>query len=452
MKPGFKLVLITLPIAAIGMGILAYVVSTSPPPARVEISERANAVRVITAETRDVVPTVLGFGWVAPVRHFEAIAQVGGTVEYVNPDLRNGQILPEGAVLLRLSPTDLNLAIAQAEANIRAAEARLAELGVSEASQRAALAIEREVLAVKEADLARAETLLTAGTGTQAKRDAARSTELAQRQKVQSIESSLALIPTQRAAQTEQIAVYKASLASAELNLERSELRLPFAARVDTQVVETGQYLKPGQTAATLDGIDQAEVEVQIPLTDLRQLMRLDPAQAATLPMAPARMGEALRARGLSAEVRLRLGGETLRWPATLDRIGNGIDPRTGTVGIVVRVDNAYALALEGDRPPLTKGLFVDVALSAPAVSGVVVPRSALHGDQLHLADADNRLHMIDATPQLVQGGMAVFTEGLAPGSRVVLSTPDPVVEGLLLDPQPDAAVIPALLAEDAAR
>ena len=59
MKSGFKLILITLPIAAIGMGILAYVVSNSPPPARVEISERANAVRVITAEAREVVRRIL---------------------------------------------------------------------------------------------------------------------------------------------------------------------------------------------------------------------------------------------------------------------------------------------------------------------------------------------------------------------------------------------------------
>jgi membrane fusion protein, multidrug efflux system len=142
MKNGFKLVLITLPIAAIGAGILALVVSSKAPPARIEIAERANAVRVIVAQTQAITPTVVGFGLVAPVRAFEAIAQVGGTVEYVNPALRDGQILPAGTVLVRLSPADFNLAIAQARANIRAAEARLAEIEVSEANQRAALEIE----------------------------------------------------------------------------------------------------------------------------------------------------------------------------------------------------------------------------------------------------------------------------------------------------------------------
>ena len=162
MKNGFRLVLVTLPIAAIGAGILAFVVSNSPPPERIELTERANPVRVITAETQTIVPAVTGFGVVTPARTFEAIAEVGGRVDYVSPALRDGQILPAGAVLLRLSPADFNLAIAQAKANIRAAEARLAELKVSEENQRAALEIERETLVVKASDLERTEALFTA--------------------------------------------------------------------------------------------------------------------------------------------------------------------------------------------------------------------------------------------------------------------------------------------------
>ena len=452
MNAGFKLALITLPIAAIGAGILAFVVSNSPPPARVELTERARAVRVVTAAKHVVVPRVLGFGLVMPVRSFEAIAEVGGTVEDVNPDLRDGQILPEGAVLLRLSPTDFNLAIAQARANIRAAEARLAELNVSEASQHTALEIERAALAVKSADLARAEALLAAGSSTEAKRDAARGAHLAQRQKVQGIEAALALFPTQRAVQIEQIAVYETNLASAELNLARSTLSLPFAARVTARNVETGQYLKAGQTAATLDGIDQAEIDVQVPLDELRALLRSDPSQSGALPMDPTRMGDALRARGLTAEVRLRLGSDTVRWPATVDRISGAINASTGTVGVVVRVEAAYGQAGDGTRPPLTRGMFVDVVLRAPPVTAVVLPRSALHDGQIHVADSDNRLRMISATPQLVQGGIALFGDEVEIGRSILLSAPDPVVEGLLLDPHPDTTLIDRLLAEDAAR
>ncbi len=452
MKSGFKLLLITLPLAAIGAGILAFVVSNKPPPARVAIAERANAVRVITAQTQPIVPKIVGFGVVAPTHTYEAIAEVGGTVEYVNPQLRNGQILPEGAVLLRLSPTDFNLAIAQANANIRAAQARLAELDVSEVNQRAALDIEHEVLAVRASDLARAEALFTAGTMPQSTRDAARAAHLAQRQKVQGIEGTLALFPTQRAVQSEQIAVYQTTLTTAERNLDRSTMILPFTARVAAHSVEVGEFLKVGQTAASLDGIDTAEVEVQVSIEALRALVRMAFPAEASLPLDPTRMSDMLAELNLSARVQLRLGDEVVNWPARVDRLADGIDQTTGTMGVVVQVEGAYGQADDTNRPPLTKGMFVTVTLSGTPVAGIVLPRSALRDGQAYLVDAENRLRMVAATPQLVQGDIALFTDAIADGSRIVLSPPNPVIDGLLLDPRPDVELMPQLLAQDAAQ
>lgn len=449
MKSGFKLILITLPLAAIGVGILGFVIANKPPPERIEIAERAVAVRVVTAQTRSVTPAITGFGIVAPERTFEAIAEVGGRIDFVNPELRDGQILAAGDVLFRLSPADFNLAIAQANANIRAAEAKLDELTVSEQNQRSALDIEREALAVKTSDLTRAEALFTGGTMSQGARDVTRAAHLAQRQKVQGIESTLALFPTQRAVQTEQIAVYQASLATAELNMARSEIALPFAARVAQHSIEVGQYLKAGQTAALLDGIDRAEVDVQLSMESFRGLVRLGQSALPELLLEPSKMTQALGSLGLTAEVRLRLGDEMVAWPARVDRISDSINQQSGTVGIVVVVENAYASG-QDSRPPLTKGMFVEVVLSAAAMQGVVLPRTALREGMVFVAGDDNRLHGLAAAPQLEQGEIAVFTGAIVEGSRIVLVPPVPVIEGQLLDPQLDNGVMTRLLAEDA--
>lgn len=452
MKNGFKLALITLPMAAIGVGVLAFVISNSSLPERIERGERVNPVRVIEAETRAVVPRIVGHGVVAPTRSFEAIAEVGGTVEYVNPRLRDGQILPEGAELLRLSPADFTLAIAQAKANIRAAEARLTELDISEANQRIALEIEREVLAVRASDLARAETLFAAGTLSQTARDAAHAAHLSQRQKTQGVESTLALFPTQRSVQSEQIAVNQVSLTTAERNFERSRFHLPFTARVAEHSVEVGQYLKVGQVAAFLDGIDTAEIEVQVSISALHSLVRSAVSPQTVLPLDPTRMSEILEELKLNALVQLRLGNETVNWSARVDRLADGIDQKTGMMGVVVRVDAAYAQSEAGGRPPLTKGMFVTVTLSADPVSGVVLPRSAMRNGHVYLADPDNRLRSVAASPQLVQGGIALFGDTIPEGSRIVLTPPNPVIDGLLLEPIPDPDLIPQLLAGDAAQ
>ncbi|OIP86146.1 MAG: hypothetical protein AUK37_03400 [Rhodobacterales bacterium CG2_30_65_12] len=446
MRNGWKLLLITLPVIALGGGYLAYTIKTAPPPAQVDAAERATPARVITAREGALTPVLTGYGLVTPARSFEAIAQVGGAVAWVNPGLQRGAILPAGAVLLRIAEEDYALAVAQAEANIRAAEAKLAELVVSEDNQRAALEIEAATLALKAADLDRAEKLAAAGTLPQTGLDAARTAHLAQRQKVQSIDSALALLPTQRAVQQEQIAVSRAALATAELNLGRTEITLPFAARVASVAVEPGRYLRAGEVAAVLDETAIAEVEAQVPVARLRDMLRLSAPDVGAYAADPTTMTEVLHGLDLAAEVRLDLGdGAALSWPGRVARVSDTIDIKTGTLGVIVEVAGAYAGAEPGTRPPLTKGMFVEVAISGRPVAGIVVPRAALSGEALRLAGAEDRLETVAVEPILVQDGFAVIGAGLAAGDRVVVSDIPVALPGVLLAPVEDAALAAVL-------
>lgn len=449
MRSGFKMILVALPLAALGAGFLVYTIRTKAPPVQVEQAERATPVRVITARDGAVTPVVIGHGLVAPARTFEAIAQVGGTVAEIHTRLARGAVLPAGAMLVRIADEDYALAVAQAEANIRSAEARLAELAVSEENQRLALEIETQVLALKTADLERAETLQAGGNIPRTALDAARAAHLAQRQKVQSIDSTLALIPTQRAVQMEQIAVSRAALETARLNLARTELHLPFAARVSDVKVETGRFLRVGEVAATFDGVETAEVEARVPVADLRRLLRMAAPDADAYAADPTAITEVLRGLGLSAEVRLDLGDEILRWPARVDRVSDTIDAKTATLGVIVAVEGAYAGATPGDQPPLTKGMFVEVAISGPKVEGRVVPRAALSEGALRLAGDDDRLDVRAVTPVLIEGEVAVIADGLDAGERVVVSDPPVAVAGMLLTPLEDEALAARLEATE---
>jgi len=445
MRHGFKLVLGTFPLIAIGVGVLVYLVANKPPPERNALVERAAPVRVIVAREQPVAPTVIGFGLVSPAHTYEAIAQVGGTVDYVNPGLEKGAILPAGSVLLRLSPVDYTLAIAQARANIRAGEARLKELVVSGENQANALKIENEALVLKTKDLERFEKLFSGGTVSQNSLDGARAGQLGQRQKVLAIESTLALLPTQREVQEQQIAVYRATLETAKLNLSRTELTLPFDARVASVAVEVGQYLSVGKTSAVLDGIETAEVVAQVPVADLLALLQSARPDTGTLTGNSALSTRTLRDLALVAEVQLLLGDLVVRWPAALDRISDTIDQKTGTVGVILTVDGAYANIEPGKRPPLTKGMFVRVALRARPVTGIVIPRSALRSGQILVAGVDDRLALIPVRPFLVQDDIALITQGVQIGQRVVVSSVSPALPGLLLDVTEDTGLMARL-------
>ena len=452
MKTGFKLILMTLPIVAMGVGFVGYTIATKPDPAQDVVSERAVAVRVITARRASVSATASGFGLITPARSYQAVTQVNGTVEFMNQNLKKGEILPEGAVLVRLSDRDYRLAAAQAQANIRATEARMAEIAVSESNLEAGLAIEQETLGLKELEWQRLVKLTEVGSSPQSSVDSARVAYLAQSQKVQNLQNSLALLPTQRQVQLEQITVYRTTLATAELNIDRTELRLPFAARVGDVSIEIGQFVRSGQVLAAFDGIEAAEVEAQISAADLTPIFSRIGGDDTTPSANSATLTNTLATTNISASIVLQLGQTPVEWSAKVDRISNTIDPKTGTLGVILRIDNAYASAEPGVRPPLTRGMFVEARLKAPPISAIVVPRSALRSGQVMLADADNRLRLAPVEVGFYLGRFAILTAGLEDGDTVVVSAPVPMVDGVLLTLHPDEALMQDIAKSSAAQ
>ncbi len=473
MKTALRLLLITVPLAALGAAFLAYVITNRPEPVRIDIAELATPVRVIQTVPADLPTRVTAYGLVRPTRVLEAIAQVGGTAEWVDPALKSGAILPAGRVFLRLSQSDYALAVAQAQANIRATKAKLAELNVSEQNQIASLDLERKLLDIRKADQERTAKLVERGAASTTALDQARAAWLAQRQKVLNLENGLALLPTQRQVLIEQIAVYETTLKTARLNLERTDLSLPFTGRVAKVAVETGQFVRQGQVVAVFDGIGSAEVEARVSLSEMAALTRpaADGAarDAAAQPQGddqartqadaaahgdlldPLLLERRLKDLGLRAELRLNVGGQVLRWPGRVDRLSDAIDQKTGTLGVIVRVDDAYSSATPGAKPPLTKGMFVEVALTGPENRGIIVPRSALRDGKVMVADDEDRLRLVPVRAARVQDDVALIAAGLEPGVRVVVSDLSPRVPGQLLTPMRDEDLEARLAAQAAA-
>jgi membrane fusion protein, multidrug efflux system len=443
--------LLFIPPILIGIAVLYFVTSGDRTPERKAPQERARVVRVIAAEAVTLVPRVTGFGSVYPGTVWSAIAQVAGEVVQVHPGLKKGAILAGGTEIVRISSADYVLAVRQAEANIRSAEAKLAEFEVTETNTADLLKIEKRGLELQEAELARKKALRKRGTIAQSLLEEEQQQTLSQRKKVQDLKNTLRLLPTQRAVQREQIAVYQAQLESTKLDLTRTRIELPFDARVAEVNVETAQFAQAGSTLAVADSLDTAEVEAQIPISQFRAILHAGASDDLPAGLTVSTLSDVIRKIGFEATVRLGAGSNGVEWPARFARIGDMVDPKTRTVSAIVAVDGAYAKASPGRRPPLTKGMFVEVEIRTRAREGaIVVPRSALHGGRLYLVNADNRLEVRPVTVGLVQGGFAVIEKGIEPGERIVISDLIPAVVGALLRPQPDAAAREKLKAEAA--
>jgi multidrug resistance efflux pump len=127
------------------------------PPPQTDRGEPARTVRVIEAPLLELIPKAEGYGAVRPARVWTAVAQVAGRVVEIHPKLRDGEILPEGTLLVRIDPIDYALALSQARAE-------LAELEVQESNARASLTIEERNLNLAGKDVERKRRLMQKGT------------------------------------------------------------------------------------------------------------------------------------------------------------------------------------------------------------------------------------------------------------------------------------------------
>ena len=438
--------LLIIPPILAGVALLAYFIAQRQAPEAKPPEERARHVRIIEAPKVSVVPRVLGYGAVAPEKVWNAAAQVGGEIIYVHENFKKGAILPAETEIVTISPTDYELAIAQAEANIRSSAAKLTELEVSEENTKLALVIERRSLELHEADLARKQELLETGTVSQLVVDDEIRDTLAQRQRVQELENTLRLIPTQTAVEEEQKAVFEAQLEDARLDLDRTHIKVPFAVRIAEANVEISQYVQVGQTLAVADSIETAEIEAQVPIDRFRRLAAAIDRKGMPVGITPENLARLVAALGFKVLVRLRTGDQSVEWDGRFARVSDTVDPNTRTLGVIAAVDKAYAQAMPGVRPPLTKGMFVEVELSTrPTAPMVIVPRSALHAGRLHVAGADDRLEIRPVETGLVQGGFVEITSGLEAGERVIVSDLSPAIAGMLLRMTRDEDVVERL-------
>lgn len=418
---------------AVGVVVLLLAALIRQPPAQSPATERPVSARVITVQEVSLMPRAIGYGSAMPGRIWEGVAEVGGKIVEIHPQLQEGAIIGKGEVLLRIDPTDYRLAVSRTEADIQSATAQLAELSAREKNTEASLKIEQRSLKLSSNDLDRKRTLFTQGTVSQAAVDQEERKVLTGQQSAQSLKNTLNLIPAERDVLIAQMEQYQTRLDAARLDLERTTLTAPFDCRIAQVNVQETQYAGQGKVLVVADDIGTSEVTAQIPIGRLINLMPLGmtiPDEAAGV------MGKLRNLLGFSAIVRLRGSAVKAQWQARFSRISHTIDPQTRTAGVIVAVDDPYHQVVSGSRPPLTKNMFVEVELRGiPRPGQIVVPRSSLHGGKVYIINDDNRLEIRDLEIAFEQTNFSVIASGLKVGEKLVISDLVPAIDGMLLAP-----------------
>lgn len=382
MKFLFSALKVILPLAVLaGAALGAYAIVLSKPevpivPRPVELP----GVRVHVVTLQDLPLTVTSQGTIRPRTESQLVPEIAGQIIWVSPSFASGGFFEEGETLLRIDPYDYQQAVISARSQLAQAKLRLAQ---EEA----------------EADVARREWEdLGVGAPT-----------------------PLTLREPQLADSMASVAAAEANLDRAMRDLDRAEIRAPYAGRIRQESVDVGQFLSVGSPIATVYAVDSAEVRLPLPDAELAYL---------DLPLAyRGRQGEP----GPNVLLRADFAGSIHTWQGRIVRTEAEIDAVSRMVHVVARVEDPYAPTDDPTRPPLAVGMFVEAEIEgrmAPQVA--VLPRAALRGrNQVLVVDEHDRVHfreieILRSTPQSI-----IVSAGLAAGERVNVSPIDAATEGM---------------------
>ena len=376
-----KLLIPSLVILAALLGALA-LMATSPQVEPNSPEPLAPTVRVREAVPQAVQLQVHSQGTVSPNKVTALIPEVAGRVVWISPTLVNGGYFERGDVLLRLDDKDHRSTLQRARAALARAEA---EHDHAHYEHQRMLSLEQRKLASRS-----------------------------------QMEHAL------KEARVKEAALHdaRANLDQAKRDLQRTEVKAPFAGLVQSESVDVGQLVGRNSPVATLYAVDQ--MEVRLPIAD-RQLafLNLPVGQRGALPEGQQ------PAVALTADY----AGRTLSWRGRIVRTEAEIDVASRMLNVVARVN------AESHAAPPAVGLFVEAEIEGLLVEDIVVmPRNALrNGNRVLIVDADNRLRFRDIEPLRLYQDDVLIRGGLAQGERVCVSALQTPIEGMRVLPVGEA-------------
>lgn len=376
--------------------------------------EAARPVIVETARRADVRVAVQAMGTVRPARQAVIRPRVSGMLVEQSPAFVPGGFFDEGEFMVQIDRADYEQTLEQRRSALEQAEADLQiELGDQAVAEE-----ELELLKVNIPEINR---------------------------------DLILRIPQVNRAKA-QVRSAEAAVARAELDLDRTRVRAPFAGQLVERAVTEGNNISAGDNLATLVGTGTYLVELAVPVSALSWIRGPDDP-----PVEPA--GDAADPDDTASPVTIRYpaawGERASRRGRVARKIGR-LEPSSRLARVLVEVPDPLALDADEPRTPrLILGAYVDAKVHGRRVAdAVVIDRDLIReqddgGDAVWVMDDNDRLDIRPVELAYAGPRQAYVTRGLDDGDRIVRTNLTTPVEGMLLriarpkgepDDDPDAA------------
>ena len=358
-----------------------------PPPRQARLVE-IQPVVIGSARTR-----IDAMGTVVPAETVTLQPQVGGEIVSVSDDLEPGGLFRTGDELLRIDPRDYELAVLQRESEVAQAQSTLRlEQGQQAIAQR-----EFELLG----------------------------------ESMQAEDRDLVLRKPQLETVRAQLALARASLEKAKLDLQRSHVRAPFNAIVESRAVDVGARVTTANTLATLVGTDACWLEVSVPVKDLKWI---------SIPRGKDAAGSRVRIFNPVA------WGENAWREGRVIRLAGDLEEEGRMARLIVEVDDPFTLKPENsDKPVMLMNSYVSVEIEGPELGQVAtIAREHLRdGDRIWIMDASDALETRKLDIVFRGHDQVLVAGGVRAGERLVITDLAAPVDGMPLRSKDDGRRTP---------
>ncbi|MCA9251544.1 MAG: HlyD family efflux transporter periplasmic adaptor subunit [Phycisphaerales bacterium] len=426
---------ILLVVAAVAIG--AVLISSPPNVPKSQPESLAPVVGVAELVKEDFPVFVNAYGTVVPSRELRIIPEVAGRIVELNQSLEPGGILKQGELLFRIDPTDYEIAVAQAEADLDVANHETAQIRARiDSLESRGEQIDVEIGYLKwNAD--RVGGLAEQNSaGESEARDA--STKLAsQRAARQTLNAEIAEQHRAVESAAANVRVLERRLEVAKLALARTEVIVPFDALVVSEGVEVGQRVGPQAAIATLVSTDEFWTEAAIPVARLRDLRF-----ANDYPDNPSRVTVSMSTSTMSS------GDNTVEWTGLALRPLGNLDPlgRMATVLVAIKdplgLSNSAADNPQNSVQRVLLGSYVRLRIDSGTLNDVYsIPRKALReNDRVWVRDAEGLLAIRPVKIVWRRQDDVLVRNGFKPDDMLVTTHLASVVPGMPLRVREDSA------------
>ena len=323
-------------------------------------------------------------GTVVPYREVRLATEVAGKIIFKSDKCEAGAFVKKDDLLMRIDPTDYELEVTRLTRLKEQEYEALGEVDQEMANTKRLIEVAIQDEALQQREVQRLQSL-PGGFASEGEIDKAKRAVLQSTQQRVGYENQLELLRKRRARLEASERLASAQLNTANVNLERTEIRSPIDGVIVNEDAELNTFVARGSTIVTIEDTTKVEVATSLRMDQLYWV--LDQADRSVTPVSGEGRGYDIPETPAIVEFEISgREGKVYRWDGRLlSYDGIGLDPTTRTVPVRILVDAPSAFRTEGGSASLSgpstlvRGMYVTVKLLIqPKTPLVVIPAAAM--------------------------------------------------------------------------